>query len=155
MQTTVGRGLLSEILPEEVPFELINKTLGKKQMAQLVNMTFRICGPKRTVLLADALRSMGYRYSTKAGLSICINDMVIPAGKQKLLGERLRRSEEDQGAVLRRSLTEGERYNKVIDIWAKVTENIAERHVQQHFAHGSQGPQGSDQARSRAPTRFS
>jgi DNA-directed RNA polymerase subunit beta' len=126
MNTTVGRGLLSEILPEEVPFEMINKTLGKKQLAQLVNMTFRLCGPKRTVLLADALRSMGYRYSTKAGLSIAINDMVIPAGKQKLLNEAYEEVKKIKEQYSEGLLTEGERYNKVIDIWAKVTENIAE-----------------------------
>ena len=126
METTVGRGLLSEILPDEVPFEMINKTLGKKQMAQLVNMTFRICGPKRTVLLADALRSMGYRYSTKAGLSISINDMVIPDGKQKLLGEAYDEVKKIKEQYSEGLLTEGERYNKVVDIWAKVTENIAE-----------------------------
>ncbi|NBQ53861.1 MAG: DNA-directed RNA polymerase subunit beta', partial [Proteobacteria bacterium] len=126
METTVGRGLLSEILPDEVPFEMINKTLGKKQLAHLVNITFRICGPKRTVLLADALRSMGYRYSTKAGLSIAINDMVIPDGKQKLLAEAYEEVKKIKEQYSEGLLTEGERYNKVIDIWAKVTENIAE-----------------------------
>jgi len=126
VDTTVGRVLLSEILPDEVPFETINKTMGKKALANLVNVTFRTCGPKRTVLVADALRSIGYRYSTKAGLSICIGDMVVPEGKRKLLDaayEEVKKIKEQYSEGL---LTEGERYNKVIDIWAKVTDNIAE-----------------------------
>jgi DNA-directed RNA polymerase subunit beta' len=126
MKTTVGRAILSEILPDEVPFQLINKTMGKKELSALVNTCFRLTGPKKTVLLADALRSIGYRYSTKAGLSICIGDMVVPEGKKRLLEdafEEVKRIKEQYSEGL---LTEGERYNKVIDIWAKVTENIAE-----------------------------
>ncbi len=125
LKTTVGRALLSEILPDELPFDLINKTLGKKELGNLVNQTFRICGPKKTVLVADSLRATGYRYSTKAGLSISIGDMVVPKGKPKLLEEayeEVKRIKEQYSEGL---LTEGERYNKVIDIWAKVTENIA------------------------------
>ena len=75
--------MLSEILPDAIKFEAINKTLGKKELGKLVDDTFRIAGAKETVLIADALRSMGYRYSTKAGLSIAIGDMVIPEGKDK------------------------------------------------------------------------
>ncbi|MFW7377929.1 MAG: DNA-directed RNA polymerase subunit beta' [Oligoflexus sp.] len=125
-ETTVGRVLLSESLPDEMPFETINQTMGKKQLAALVDETFRVAGPKKTVLLADALRAIGYRYSTKAGLSIAIGDMVVPDGKKPLLDqayEEVKRIKEQYSEGL---LTEGERYNKVIDIWAKVTENIAE-----------------------------
>ncbi|MBC7660328.1 MAG: DNA-directed RNA polymerase subunit beta' [Chitinophagaceae bacterium] len=125
-ETTVGRVLLSEVLPDELPFDVINRRLGKKELAALVDQTFRIAGPKKTVLLADSLRAMGYRYSTKAGLSIAIGDMVVPEGKRRLLDEayeEVKRIKEQYSEGL---LTEGERYNKVIDIWAKVTENIAE-----------------------------
>jgi len=124
--TTVGRALLSEILPEGIPFQAINRVMGKKELAALVDETFRSCGPKRTVLLADALRATGYRYSTKAGLSIAIGDMVVPGGKKALLDgayDEVKKIKEQYSEGL---LTEGERYNKVIDIWAKVTENIAE-----------------------------
>ncbi len=126
VDTTVGRVLLSEILPDEVDFSVINKTMGKKALAHLVNVTFRICGPKRTVLVADALRSIGYRYSTKAGLSICIGDMVVPQGKKKLLDEAYDEVKKIKEQYSEGLLTEGERYNKVIDIWAKVTDSIAE-----------------------------
>ena len=126
IETTVGRALLSEVLPENVPFSFINQPMGKKQLGNLVNQTFRLTGPKATVLVADALRAVGYRYSTKAGLSISIGDMVVPEGKTKLLDEayeEVKRIKEQYSEGL---LTEGERYNKVIDIWAKVTESISE-----------------------------
>jgi len=125
-ETTVGRVLLSESLPGNVPFKLINQTMGKKQLGQLVTEAHRLAGPKATVLLADALRSVGYRYSTRAGLSISIKDMVIPDSKKEFLDrayDEVKKIKEQYSEGL---LTEGERYNKVIDIWAKVTENIAE-----------------------------
>ncbi len=128
-KSTVGRVILSEILPNEVPFDSINRMMGKKELAALVDDTFRAAGPKKTVLLADALRATGYRYSTKAGLSIAIGDMVVPEGKSKLLDaayDEVRRIKEQYSEGL---LTEGERYNKVVDIWAKVTENIAEEMI--------------------------
>ena len=125
VKTTVGRALLSEILPDEIPFDMINKPLGKKELARLVNETFRRCGPKRTVLVADALRATGYRYSTKAGLSISIGDMVVPTVKSRLLEDAYEEVKKIKEQYSEGLLTEGERYNKVIDIWAKVTENIA------------------------------
>lgn len=124
--TTVGRVILREVLPEDLDFGLINKTLGKKDLAKLVDDAFHKCGPKATVLLADKLRSMGYRYSTKAGLSISIGDMVVAPGKQKMLEkayEEVKKIKEQYSEGL---LSDGERYNKVIDIWAKVTDNIAD-----------------------------
>ena len=126
VDTTCGRALLYEIIPEGVEFDSINENLGKKELGNLVEQTFRACGPKKTVLLADALRAIGYRYSTKAGLSIAIGDMVIPENKPSILGssyEEVKRIKEQYSEGL---LTEGERYNKVIDIWAKSTESIAE-----------------------------
>ena len=125
IKTTVGRILLSEILPPEVEFEHINRTMGKKELAELVDVTFRKCGHKKTVLLADALRSNGFRYSTTAGLSISINDMVIPNEKEALLNSAYDEVKNIKEQYSEGLLTEGERYNKVIDIWAKVTENIA------------------------------
>jgi DNA-directed RNA polymerase subunit beta' len=124
--TTVGRVLLSENLPDELPFEAINKRMGKKELAKLVDDAFRIAGPKKTVLLADGLRAIGYRYSTKAGLSISIGDMVVPEGKKRLLDDAYEEVKKIKEQYSEGLLTEGERYNKVIDIWAKVTENIAE-----------------------------
>ncbi len=124
--TTVGRALLSENLPDELPFSMINRAMGKKELAKLVDETFRVCGPKRTVLLADALRATGYRYSTKAGISISIGDMVIPDGKKAILDKSYDEVKKIKEQYSEGLLTEGERYNKVIDIWAKSTELIAE-----------------------------
>ncbi len=126
VKTTVGRALLSELIPDDVPFSAFNKTMGKKELGKLVDETFRTCGPKKTVLMADAIRTAGFHYSTRAGMSIAIGDMIIPEEKDGLLGEayeEVKRIKEQYSEGL---LTEGERYNKVVDIWAKVTENIAE-----------------------------
>ncbi len=124
--TTVGRALLSDMIPSRIPFDYYNKIIGKKELADLVDVCFRICGPKRTVLMADALRTIGYTYSTRAGLSIAIGDMIIPEEKKQLLKdaeEEVKKIKEQYSEGL---LTEGERYNKVVDIWANVTEQIAE-----------------------------
>ena len=124
-KTTVGRVLLYEIVPTMLPFKLVNRVMGKKQLAELVDFCYRICGEKETVLLADRLRTLGYTHATAAGISICIDDMVIPHRKQELLGtanEDVREIEEQYTEGL---ITDGERYNKVVDIWAQVAEQIA------------------------------
>ncbi|MCB9228395.1 MAG: DNA-directed RNA polymerase subunit beta' [Deltaproteobacteria bacterium] len=125
IQTTVGRALLSEAIPSEIPYESFNRVMGKKELAALVDVCFRKCGPKKTVLMADAIRTLGYSYSTRAGLSIAIGDMIIPEEKKQLLADaedEVKRIKEQYSEGL---LTEGERYNKVVDIWANVTEQIA------------------------------
>ena len=124
-ETTVGRVLLYEIIPDEIPFEYINKTIAKKDLAELIDVSFRSCGKKATILLADSLRSMGYRYATQSGISICVDDMVIPDSKKTLIEKgntQVRNIEEQYSEGL---ITDGERYNKVIDIWAETTESIS------------------------------
>jgi DNA-directed RNA polymerase subunit beta' len=125
LKTTVGRGILSEILPEEVDFESFNKVMGKKELANIVADTFKKCGSKKTVLVADALRTLGYKYSTRAGMSIAIDDMVIPSEKVELLASAEKEVQQIKEQYSEGLLTEGERYNKVVDIWANVTEKIA------------------------------
>lgn len=123
--TTVGRALLSEVIPHDIAYEHFNKVMGKKELGALVDTCFRLCGPKRTVLMADSLRTLGFFYSTRAGLSIAISDMIIPQSKKQLLvgaENEVKRIKEQYSEGL---LTEGERYNKVVDIWATVTEQIA------------------------------
>ncbi|MEZ4741977.1 MAG: DNA-directed RNA polymerase subunit beta' [Bdellovibrionota bacterium] len=125
ISTTVGRALLSEIVPDEIEYQSFNRTMGKKELGKLVEDCYRLCGPKKTVMMADALRTIGYTYSTRAGLSISIGDMVIPDAKAKTLKEaydEVKRIKEQYSEGL---LTEGERYNKVVDVWAKVSESIA------------------------------
>ena len=125
VKTTVGRVLLYEIVPKELDFQLVNRVMGKKQLAELIDACYRLCDDKATVLLADRLRTMGYTYSTMAGISICINDMEIPPRKGVMLekaGKEVREIEEQYTEGL---ITDGERYNKVVDIWAQASEAVA------------------------------
>ncbi len=126
VETTVGRILLKEILPEEIPFAMVNKVMKKSDLANLIDYCYRFCGDKKTVLLADRLKSLGYRYATTAGLSISVGDMLIPSNKKDLLKEAQDEIERVQDQYTEGLITDGERYNKVIDIWAQVTENIAD-----------------------------
>src|SRR5712672_781708 len=125
VETTVGRVLLSDILPRKIPFSSINKVMDKKTLGNLIDICYRTSGEKETVLLADRLRSLGYGYATKAGISIAIKDMVIPERKQELLERAQKEVAEIENQYLEGLITDGERYNKVIDIWAQVTEEVA------------------------------
>jgi len=125
VETTVGRILLKEILPEEIPFRLINKVMKKSELANLIDYCYRYGGDKKTVLLSDRLKGLGYYYATLAGISISLDDMLIPSNKGKLLQEAQKEIEKVQEQYTEGLITDGERYNKVIDIWAQVTENIA------------------------------
>ncbi len=125
VSTTVGRALLYELCPREVPFEAVNKVMGKKQLAELIDLVYRECGQKATVLLADALRTTGYTQSTKAGISVCIDDMAIPASKEKLLDASKKEVAEIEEQYTEGLITDGERYNKVVDIWAQCAEAIS------------------------------
>ncbi|MCD6582460.1 MAG: DNA-directed RNA polymerase subunit beta' [Desulfuromusa sp.] len=124
--TTVGRILLREVVPNRIHFKHVNKVMGKKQVADLIDISFRFAGNKETVILADKLKETGFRYSSVAGVSICLDDMVIPKTK----GERIKVAAEEVKDVQQQYteglITDGERYNKVIDIWAKCTEDIAD-----------------------------
>ncbi|TYO95223.1 DNA-directed RNA polymerase subunit beta' [Geothermobacter ehrlichii] len=126
VETTVGRVLLKEIVPDAIPFSYINQVMGKKNVAELIDASFRLAGNKETVILADKLKETGYRFSTLAGISICIDDMVIPENKQEYIDKAVAEVTEIQRQYTEGLITDGERYNKVIDIWAKCTEDIAE-----------------------------
>jgi DNA-directed RNA polymerase subunit beta' len=124
-ETTVGRVLLYEIIPEEIPFDIINKVMNKKELAGLIDYCYRSCGDKTTVLLADRLKDLGFKYATKSGLSISINDMVIPETKREIVTQADKDVLEIQKQYMDGLITDGERYNKVIDIWAQATEKVA------------------------------
>src|SRR5438874_376639 len=125
VETTVGRVLLSDVLPRKIGFSAINRVMDKKTLGNLIDICYRTSGEKETVLLADRLRSLGYGYATKAGISIAIKDMVIPAKKQEFLERAQKEVAEIENQYLEGLITDGERYNKVIDIWAQVTEEVA------------------------------
>jgi DNA-directed RNA polymerase subunit beta' len=125
VDTSVGRILLREVVPEEIPFEYVNKVMTKKQVAELIDASFRLAGNKETVILADRLKQTGYRFSTVAGISICLDNMVVPAHKQDRIDAAMAEVTEIQNQYTDGLITNGERYNKVVDIWAKCTEDIA------------------------------
>ncbi|MBF0492035.1 MAG: DNA-directed RNA polymerase subunit beta' [Deltaproteobacteria bacterium] len=131
VETTVGRVLLSEIVPSGISFQKINKVMDKKAIAELVDLTYRQCGDKETVLLADRLKSMGFSFACKAGISICIDDMLIPSGKEKHIGSANKEVKEVEDQYLEGLITQGERYNKIVDIWARTTEYIANEMVKE------------------------
>jgi DNA-directed RNA polymerase subunit beta' len=124
--TTVGRALLYEIIPKKLPFKLVNRVMGKKQLGDLIDGCYRVFGQKETVLLADRLRHLGYGYATKAGISICVDDLLIPKRKVELLEQAQKDVQEIEEQYTEGLITDGERYNKVVDIWAQVSEQIAE-----------------------------
>ncbi|HEX9289809.1 MAG TPA: DNA-directed RNA polymerase subunit beta' [Anaeromyxobacteraceae bacterium] len=126
IETTTGRVLLFDIVPKRLPFESINKVMDKKQLQNLIDLTYRLCGEKETVLLADRVRSMGYGNATKAGISIALSNMHIPRKKQLLLDKATAEVTDIENQYTEGLITKGERYNKVIDIWAQVTEEVAQ-----------------------------
>jgi len=125
VDTTVGRAILSEILPAGLPYELVNQNLDKKAISNLINSCYRQVGLKETVIFADQLMYTGFRYSTRAGISICISDMVIPDEKVPLLSAAEAEVKEIQNQYTSGLLTNGERYNKVVDIWSHANEAVA------------------------------
>jgi DNA-directed RNA polymerase subunit beta' len=126
VDTTVGRVLLYEIVPREIPFAEVNKVMKKKELGTLIDLAYRRAGNKATVIFADRLKDLGYEQATKAGISICIKDMVIPAAKQQLLDAAHAAVREIEDQYNKGLITDGERYNKVVDIWAEVTDKIAD-----------------------------
>ncbi|MBI1865619.1 MAG: DNA-directed RNA polymerase subunit beta', partial [Nitrospirae bacterium] len=124
-ETTVGRVLLFEVLPPQVPFSAVNQVMTKKEIGKLVDRCYRDAGPRATVVLLDVLKEVGFRFATTSGISICINDMSIPSKKDALINQAHKEVMEVHQQYGDGLITNGERYNKVIDIWAKVTERVA------------------------------
>ncbi|MCH1921495.1 DNA-directed RNA polymerase subunit beta' [Shewanella sp. A3A] len=125
VDTTVGRALLSTILPDGLPFEVVNQNMGKKQISKLLNLCYRELGLKDTVIFADQLMYTGFHYATVSGSSVGINDMEIPAEKYTLVAEAEAEVLEIQEQFQSGLVTAGERYNKVIDIWASCNEKVS------------------------------
>ncbi|MBP6902052.1 MAG: DNA-directed RNA polymerase subunit beta' [Burkholderiaceae bacterium] len=124
VSTTVGRALLSEILPKGLPFANINKALKKKEISRLINTSFRKCGLKETVVLADKLLQSGFRLATRAGISIAIEDMLVPQEKYGLIERAEKEVKEIEQQYVSGLVTAGERYNKVVDIWGKTGDEV-------------------------------
>jgi DNA-directed RNA polymerase subunit beta' len=125
VETTAGRALLSEILPKGLPFANINKALKKKEISKLINVSFRKCGLKETVVFADKLLQNGFRLATKAGISICIDDMLVPKEKYGIIERAEKEVKEIGQQYVSGLVTAGERYNKVVDIWGKAGDEVS------------------------------
>ena len=125
VETTVGRALLSEILPKGLPFAVLNKALKKKEISRLINASFRKCGLKETVVFADKLLQNGFRLATRAGISIAIDDMLVPPEKQAIISEAEKEVKEIEQQYVSGLVTAGERYNKVVDIWGKAGDAVS------------------------------
>jgi DNA-directed RNA polymerase subunit beta' len=130
-ETTVGRSILSEILPAGLPFSLINKALKKKEISRLINTSFRRCGLRDTVIMADKLMSTGFTYATRAGISICLDDMLVPPQKNELIGAAEKEVHEIDVQYTSGLVTQGERYNKVVDIWGRTGDVVAKAMMDQ------------------------
>jgi DNA-directed RNA polymerase subunit beta' len=124
-ETTAGRALLSEILPKGLPFSNLNKALKKKEISKLINVSFRKCGLKETVVFADKLLQAGFRLATKAGISICIDDMLVPEQKKEIVLRAQKEVKEIEQQYVSGLVTAGERYNKVVDIWGKSGDEVS------------------------------
>ena len=123
-QTSVGRAILSEILPKGMSFEEINKPLKKKEISRLINTSFRKCGLRETVIFADRLLQSGFRLATKAGISIAIDDMLIPHAKERIITDASNKVKEYDKQFMSGLVTNQERYNNVVDIWGAAGDQV-------------------------------
>ena len=139
VQTTAGRVILGEILPASIPFADANKLMTKKEMSKLIDAVYRQAGHRETVTFLDKIKDLGFHYATRAGMSICIDNMHIPSRKEDLIGKAQREVNEIEKQYSEGLITNGERYNKVIDIWAHVTEQVANEMMKELGAGGDPG----------------
>jgi len=125
--TTVGRAMLFDIVPDGLPFELVDQAMKKKSISRLLNEAYRRCGLKDTVIFADQLMYMGFRQATMSGASIGVNDFEIPAEKVEIIAEADKEVKEIERQFADGLVTQGEKYNKVIDIWSRANELLAKK----------------------------
>ena len=130
-KTTAGRALLSEILPAGLPFALINKALKKKEISRLINASFRRCGLRETVIFADKLMQSGFRLATRAGISIAMDDMLVPPVKHDIIRKAETEVKEIEAQYTSGLVTQGERYNKVVDIWGRAGDQVGKAMMEQ------------------------
>lgn len=130
-KTTVGRALLSEILPKGLPFSVLNKTLKKKEISRLINQSFRQCGLHSTVIFSDKLMQMGFHLATRGGISIAMDDMLIPKSKESILKEAHLEIKEIDKQYSSGLVTSQERYNNVVDIWGKAGDRVGKAMMEQ------------------------
>lgn len=144
VDTTAGRALLSRILPKGLSYDLLNLDLTKKNISTVLNSCYRILGPKETVIFADQLMYAGFKWSTLAGLSFCSDDMLIPDSKAGIIDRAEAQVEEIQGQFAQGLVTEGERYNKVVDIWSHTNELVTKSMMEELQFETVKDKEGND-----------
>ncbi len=155
VETTVGRVLFFEVAPKGIPFSLANKPLNKKALGELIDRAYRDCGAKATVLFADALMQLGFAMATRAGVSICIDNMHIPSRKTEILERASSEVRETEVQYNDGLITMGEKYNKVVDIWSKVTDEVSKELIREISTETAYGPIREDGSReTRTQTSF-
>jgi DNA-directed RNA polymerase subunit beta' len=131
VETTVGRAILSEILPKGLPFSALNRALKKKEISKLINISFRKCGLRATAVFADQLMQSGFRLATRAGISICVDDMLVPPQKATIISQAEQEVKQIEQQYSSGLVTAGERYNKVVDIWGKAGDEVGKAMMEQ------------------------
>ncbi|MFQ6017767.1 MAG: DNA-directed RNA polymerase subunit beta', partial [Kiloniellaceae bacterium] len=157
VDTTPGRMLLSEVLPrhKSVPFSMINRLLTKKEITELIDVVYRHCGQKETVIFCDHLMALGFGYACRAGISFGKNDLLVPKAKTRLVEEAQNEVKEFEQQYLDGLITRGEKYNKVVDVWSRCTDRVADemvtvmsgrqgRHINSVFMMAHSGARGSE-----------
>ncbi|MBW2169050.1 MAG: DNA-directed RNA polymerase subunit beta', partial [Deltaproteobacteria bacterium] len=139
-ETTTGRVILYEILPEPLSFDLLNKTMSKTELRALINESYREAGTKSTVILADRLKDVGYKYATISGISIAMKDMVVPSRKGEIIEKAENEVKKIDDQYISGLITDGEKYNKVVDIWAQSTEDVASEMIEEMAVEEVLGP---------------
>jgi len=145
--STVGRVLLYEVVPKELEFPLVNKVMDKKALSGLIDQCYRRCNNKATVILADKLRSLGFEFATRAGVSICMQDMRIPEAKKALIGAAQAEVERVVEQYQEGLITDGERYNKIVDIWADVSDSVAREMMKEISEETLEDPENASSKR--------
>ncbi len=145
VETTVGRALLSEILPEGMDFSMINRNMDKKAISGCINACYRQVGLKKTVVFADQLMYTGFAYATRAGISIGVDDMVVPQEKVKILESAEEEVKEIQDQFASGLVTNGERYNKVVDIWSRTNDLVAKAMMEKLGSESAINSKGESQ----------
>ena len=150
VETTTGRVIFGEILPKGIPFSMINKDITKKEIGRLIEYAYKKAGKRETVIFLDNLEKLGFEYATKSGISICMADMHIPSKKAELIRTAEQEVVEVQKQYADGLITHGERYNKVIDIWANMTERIADEMMKELGAENGKTLSGEELKERRA-----
>jgi DNA-directed RNA polymerase subunit beta' len=152
--TTPGRIILSEVVPPQIEFDNYNKVMDKKSLASLIDLCYRTGGEKETVVLADKVRTLGYFYATRAGISICIDDMKVPAKKTQIVDDATKQVLEINNQYAEGLITDGERHNKIIDIWAQATEDVARIMMSELSSEMVQAQDGSEKGKTKRQASF-